>query len=78
MFDIFKDVPDNELKIIYNDILKSEDEGITPKSLNIYAKKLEDICKFETSSQAINLAKELFLKEIAKRYFNATQRSEAF
>lgn len=72
MFDIFKDVPDNELKIIYNDILKSEDEGISPKSLNIYVKKLEDICKFETSSQAINLAKELFLKEVAKRYFNAT------
>ena len=72
MFDIFKDVPDNELKIIYNDILKSEDEGISSKSLNIYVKKLEDICKFETSSQAINLAKELFLKEVAKRYFNAT------
>lgn len=73
MFDIFKDVPDNELKIIYNDILESEDEGISHKSLNIYVKKLEDICKFETSSQAINLAKELFLKEVAKRYFNATQ-----
>lgn len=70
MFDIFKDVPDNELKIIYNDILKNEDEGISPKSLNNYAKKLENICKFETSSQAINLAKELFLKEVAKRYFN--------
>lgn len=41
-------------------------------------KKLEDICKFETSSQAINLAKELFLKEVAKRYFNATQRSVGF
>lgn len=43
MFDIFKDVPDNELKIIYNDISKSEDEGISHKSLNIYAKKLEDL-----------------------------------
>lgn len=73
MFDIFKDVSDNELKIIYNDILKSEDEGISPKSLNIYVKKLKDICKFETFSQAINLAKELFLKEVAKRYFNVTQ-----
>lgn len=73
MFDIFKNTSDNELKIIYNDILKSEYEGIIPKSLNIYAKKLEDICKFEIPAQAINLAKELFFKEIAKRYFNATQ-----
>lgn len=69
MFDIFKDVSDGELKIMYDDILKSEEDGLRPKSLDPYAEKLRNICKFEMFSQATNFVKELFYKEIAKRYF---------
>lgn len=69
MFDIFKNASENELKIIYDDILKSEEDGLRPKSLDVYAEKLREICKFEMFSQATNFAKELFYKEIAKRYF---------
>lgn len=69
MFELFNGVSDGELKGIYKDILKSEKDGLRPKSLDSYAKKLQKICKFEVFSQSIDFTKELFYKEIAKRYF---------
>ena len=47
MFDIFRDIPDCELYSIYKDILKSEEDGLRPKSLDSYAKKIQEICRFE-------------------------------
>ena len=69
MFELFNGVSDGELKGIYKYILKSEKDGLRPKSLDSYAKKLQKICKFEVFSQSIDFTKELFYKEIAKRYF---------
>lgn len=69
MFELFNGVSDGELKEIYKDIKKSEKDGLRPKSLDSYAKKLQKICKFEVFSQSIDFTKELFYKEIAKRYF---------
>lgn len=69
MFELFNSVSDGELKDIYKDIKKSEKDGLRPKSLDSYAKKLQKICKFEVFSQSIDFTKELFYKEIAKRYF---------
>lgn len=69
MFELFNGVSDGELKGIYKDILKNEKDGLRPKSLDSYAKKLQKICKFEVFSQSIDFTKELFYKEIAKRYF---------
>ena len=66
MFELFNGVSDGELKDIYKDIKKSEKDGLRPKSLDSYAKKLQKICKF---AQSIDFTKELFYKEIAKRYF---------
>ena len=70
MFDIFKDTSDDELKSIYNDILKSEEDGLRAKSLDFYAENLREICKFKMFAQAPSFAKELFYEEVAKRYFN--------
>lgn len=70
MFDIFKDTSDDELKSIYNDILKSEEDGLRAKSLDFYAENLREICKFKMFAQATSFAKELFYEEVAKRYFN--------
>ena len=69
MFELFNGVSDGELKGIYKDILKREKDGLRQKSLDSYAKKLQKICKFEVFSQSIDFTKELFYKEIAKRYF---------
>ena len=41
MFELFNGVSDGELKGIYKDILKSEKDGLRPKSLDSYAKKLQ-------------------------------------
>lgn len=70
MFDIFRDIPDCELYSIYKDILKSEEDGLRPKSLDPYAKKIQEICRFKMFSQATNFTKELFYKEVARRYFD--------
>lgn len=40
MFELFNGVSDGELKGIYKDILKSEKDGLRPKSLDSYAKKV--------------------------------------
>ena len=37
MFELFNGVSDGELKGIYKDILKSEKDGLRPKSLDSYA-----------------------------------------
>lgn len=60
MFELFNGVSDGELKDIYKDIKKSEKDGLRPKSLDSYAKKLQKICKFEVFSQSIDFTKELF------------------
>ena len=62
MFELFNGVSDGELKDIYKDIKKSEKDGLRPKSLDSYAKKLQKICKFEVFSQSIDFTKELFYK----------------
>ena len=53
MFELFNGVSDGELKGIYKDILKSEKDGLRPKSLDSYAKKLQKICKFEVEKYGI-------------------------
>lgn len=70
MFDIFKDVPDDELKIMYDDILKSKEDGVRPRSLDKYARQVQEICKYDMFSKATDFSKELFYEEVAKRYFN--------
>lgn len=69
MFDIFKDCSESELENIYLDVIKSEEEGLRPKSLDTYSNQIKSICRFEMLSQATKLTTELLYKEIAKRYF---------
>jgi hypothetical protein len=68
-FEIFKSVSDEELCEIFKDILKSEELGIRPRSLDEYSQKLKEMCKFDMLPQAFKFAEELYYREIAKRYF---------
>lgn len=69
VFDLFCNTTDEEMLIIYKDVLKSADEGLRARSLDSFSLKLKEICHFEMMSQAAGFAEELFFKEIAKRYF---------
>lgn len=70
-FDIYALTDDTKMLEIYKDITGSEELGISPTSLNEYTEKIKEICNFETKSQAMGIAKELFYKETAKRYYKA-------
>lgn len=69
VFDLFCNTTDEEMLIIYKDVLKSADEGLRARSLDSFSLKLKEICHFEMMSQAASFEEELFFKEIAKRYF---------
>ena len=68
--EIFSECTDEELLEIYKDVLGSKLMGIKAISFNQYAKKLKNICAFETKAQAIDFAEKLFYEETAKRFFD--------
>ena len=68
-FDIFAEIPNLEMKKLYEDILQSREEGLRPLSLDPFVTRLKEICCFESTSDAIQFAQDLFYKEVAKRYF---------
>lgn len=68
-FKLFKDISDEEMLEMYKDILGSKEMGVRPRSLDPYAKKLKETCRFEMLSQATNFVIEIFYEEVAMRYF---------
>lgn len=68
-FKLFKDISDEEMLEMYKDILDSKEMGVRPRSLDPYAKKLKETCRFEMLSQATNFVIEIFYEEVALRYF---------
>jgi hypothetical protein len=76
-FEIFIEVPVQEMFEMYQDIIESKEAGLRPRSLDPYAKRLKEICHFEMISQATDFAVELFYEEIAKRYFKNYNKEES-
>lgn len=68
-FNIFEKVSDEEMLKIYKDINNSKEVGNRPQTLDVYARKIKEEYHFETLSQTIDFARELFYQEVAKRYF---------
>ena len=68
-FSIFATVSDENLAVIYKDILRSREEGLRQRQLDPYARQLMEICHYDMIGQASDFAKELFFDEVAKRYF---------
>lgn len=75
-FEIFTGASEDELFMIYNDIIESKKNGLRPKSLDSYVKQVKEICKFEMFSQATKFTIELFYEETAKRYFSEKEAEE--
>lgn len=68
-FKLFKDISDEEMLEMYKDILGSKEMGVRSRSLDPYAKKLKETCRFEMLFQATNFVIEIFYEEVALRYF---------
>lgn len=64
MFDIFRDIPDCELYSIYKDILKSEEDGLRPKSLDSYAKKYKKFVDLKCFLKQLILQKNCSIKRL--------------
>lgn len=63
MFELFNGVSDGELKGIYKDILKSEKDGLRPKSLDSYAKKLQKSANLKCFRNQSILRRSYFIKK---------------
>lgn len=68
-FNIFKNVSEEEMLVIYKDIISSKENGNRPHTLDVYARKIKEEYLFETLSQTIDFVRDLFYQEVAKRYF---------
>lgn len=66
--DIFKDLDYETMKNIYQNILAKREEGLRPKCLDGYIKKVQAIYPL-TFGEAWKYTESLFWEEIGRRYF---------
>lgn len=67
---IFSPLSDMELKKIYTDILQGREEGLRPKCLDPYIKKVRE--KYPLSfAEGWSYTEKLFWNEVGKRFFNS-------
>ena len=63
MFELFNGVSDGELKGIYKDILKSEKDGLRPKSLDSYEKSYKKSANLKCFRNQSILRRSYFIKK---------------
>lgn len=68
MDNLFKKETDEELKCIYKEILESREEGVRPKILDPYIRKIRDVYPL-TVSESWEIVEKLFWEEVARRHF---------
>lgn len=67
--EIFRDVNDDELRYIYEQILKGRREGVRPRCLERYIKKVREAYPTLDFGEAWRYAEGLFWVEVGRRYF---------
>lgn len=70
MLNVFESVSQQELKSLYENLIKSKELGIRPTLFDPYVKRLKDLCNFNAFSDATDFVISLFYQEVARRYFN--------
>lgn len=68
MNNLFESVTDNELKNIYKDIQSAKEEGLRPRILDSYIKKIREIYPLDIG-EGWKFTEQLFFEEVARRYF---------
>lgn len=65
---VFEKDSDEEMLKIYKDIVASKELGVSPKTLEKYARTIKQVYPFDMS-QAMSFVKERFYEEVAARHF---------
>ncbi len=64
----FGNETDNELKSIYEEMLKAREEGIRPRILDIYIQEVRNNYPLNVA-EGWEFTEQLFFEEVARRYF---------
>lgn len=69
MDELFKNVSDEQLNFIYRKILAGRAEGLRPRCLDEYIRKVQEFFPL-TFSEAWSYAEKAFWDEVGRRYFS--------
>lgn len=67
--EVFRDVDFEELKHIYEEILKGREEGLRPRCLDKYIEKVMEVYRISEYANAWKFTEGIFWDEIGRRYF---------
>ena len=70
---VFRSVPDEEMKFLYTQIIESRETGLRPKCLDDFIVKFQELYPLPTAS-AWKYAEESFFNEVARRYFEGEEK----
>ena len=68
MKNVFENVPDDEMRFLYEQILAGRDTALRPRCMDPYIHQVMQLFSL-TFGQAWRSAEQMFFEEIAKRYF---------
>lgn len=72
--DIFRDVPYEEMKFLYAQIIENREVGLRPKCLDDYIRKFRDMYPTLSFADAWKYTEESFFNEVARRYFEGEEK----
>lgn len=64
----FEDKTDEELKYIYEEIIKAREEGLRPRILDSYIQEIRNNYPLNVA-EGWKFTEQLFWEEVARRYF---------
>lgn len=64
----FEDKTDEELKYIYEEIIKAREEGLRPRILDSYIQEIRNNYPLNVT-EGWKFTEQLFWEEVARRYF---------
>lgn len=76
MDNVFKNESYDTLKSLYLDIIKRNDDGLRPLSLDPYIREVRNIYPFLDFGEAWKYTEKMFFYEVGERYFKMNLESE--
>lgn len=73
MEDLFDGKTDEELKIVYEEILRAREDGLRPRILDSYIEEVRSVHPLSVA-EGWKFTEQLFWEEVAKRYFKTKEK----